>query len=38
MKIFNEIESEHNGVVKKILVQDGNPVEYGQALMIISTN
>jgi acetyl-CoA carboxylase biotin carboxyl carrier protein len=38
MKIFNEIESEHNGIVKKILVQDGNPVEFGQALMVISTH
>lgn len=35
MKIFNEIESEKSGVVKKILVSDGTPVEYGQALMII---
>ena len=36
MKIFNEIEAEHNGVIKKILVSDGTPVEYGQPLMIIS--
>jgi len=36
MKIFNEIESEHTGVVNKILVSDGTPVEYGQPLMIIS--
>lgn len=36
MKIFNEIESEHSGVIKKILVTDGTPVEYGQPLMIIS--
>tara|TARA_B100000941_G_C28496612_1_gene551403 strand:- start:387 stop:890 length:504 start_codon:yes stop_codon:yes gene_type:complete len=35
MKIFNEIESEKTGVVKKILVSDGTPVEYGQVLMII---
>ena len=35
MKIFNEIEAEHSGIVKKILVKDGTPVEYGQALMII---
>jgi acetyl-CoA carboxylase biotin carboxyl carrier protein len=36
MKIFNEIESEHTGVINKILVSDGTPVEYGQPLMIIS--
>lgn len=36
MKIFNEIESEHTGAIKKILVSDGTPVEYGQPLMIIS--
>ena len=36
MKIFNEIEAEHSGIVKKILVKDGTPVEYGQALMIIN--
>ena len=35
MKIFNEIEAEHSGVIKKILVSDGTPVEYGQPLMII---
>ncbi|MAJ43967.1 MAG: acetyl-CoA carboxylase, biotin carboxyl carrier protein [Candidatus Marinimicrobia bacterium] len=35
MKIFNEIEAEHSGVIKKILVDDGTPVEYGQPLMII---
>ena len=36
MKIFNEIEAEHSGIVKKILVKDGTPVEYGQSLMIIN--
>lgn len=32
MKLMNEIESDFDGVVKKILVQDGEPVEYGQPL------
>mgnify|MGYP001552238405 CR=1 FL=1 len=32
MKIMNEIESEHAGVVKEILAQDSQPVEYGQVL------
>ncbi len=32
MKILNEIESEVDGVVKQVLVENGQPVEYGQAL------
>jgi len=35
MKLMNEIESEVSGVVKKILVGNGEPVEYGQALFLI---
>ena len=35
MKIMNEIESEYSGEVKKILVEDGEPVEYDQPLFII---
>ena len=35
MKIMNEIESEYSGEVKKILVDDGEPVEYDQPLFII---
>ncbi len=38
MKIMNEIESEHAGVVKEILVEDAQPVEYGQALFRIDPN
>ena len=32
MKIMNEIESEHNGVIKKILVNNSDPVEFTQPL------
>ncbi len=32
MKILNEIESEIDGVVRQVLVENGQPVEYGQAL------
>lgn len=32
MKLMNEIESDVNGVVKEILVRDGEMVEYGQPL------
>jgi acetyl-CoA carboxylase biotin carboxyl carrier protein len=35
MKMMNEIESEIGGRVARILVKDGQPVEYGQPLMII---
>jgi acetyl-CoA carboxylase biotin carboxyl carrier protein len=35
MKILNEIESDKAGVVKKILCDNGQAVEYGQALVVI---
>jgi acetyl-CoA carboxylase biotin carboxyl carrier protein len=35
MKLMNEIEADKSGVVKSILVENGNPVEYGQPLFII---
>jgi acetyl-CoA carboxylase biotin carboxyl carrier protein len=38
MKIMNEIESEHSGIVREILVQDSQPVEYGQVLFKIDPN
>jgi acetyl-CoA carboxylase biotin carboxyl carrier protein len=38
MKIMNEIESEFEGVVKEVLVQDTQPVEYGQVLFRIDPN
>ena len=38
MKIFNTIESEFDGEIKEIFIQDGEPIEYGQALFSIDTN
>jgi acetyl-CoA carboxylase biotin carboxyl carrier protein len=38
MKIMNEIESEFDGVVKEVCVQDAHPVEYGQVLFRIDPN
>jgi len=38
MKIMNEIESEYTGVVKEVLAQDAQPVEYGQVLFRIDPN
>ena len=35
MKLLNEIESDANGTVKAILVENGQPVEYGQPLFLI---
>jgi len=35
MKIMNEIESEHDGKITKILVEDAQPVEFDQPLFII---
>jgi len=36
MKLMNEIEADKSGVVKAILVENGQPVEYGQPLIIIA--
>ncbi len=35
MKLMNEIESEFSGTIKAILVENGEPVEYGEPLFII---
>lgn len=35
MKLMNEIESEVSGKVVEVCVQDGQPVEYGQVLMLV---
>jgi len=35
MKILNQIEADKSGVIKQILVENAEPVEYGQPLFII---
>ena len=35
MKLLNEIEADKSGVIREILVQNGEPVEYGQPLFVI---
>ena len=35
MKLLNEIETDAAGVIKQILVENGQPVEFGQPLFII---
>jgi acetyl-CoA carboxylase biotin carboxyl carrier protein len=37
MKVMNEIRAEHKGRVVKILVENGEPVEYGEPLFLIAT-
>lgn len=36
MKLMNHIESDKDGVIKEILLKDGAPVEYGQALFVVA--
>ncbi len=36
MKMFNQIEAEYAGTIEAILVETGQPVEFGQALFIIN--
>ena len=35
MKTMNHVPSTHDGVVKEICVEDGQPVEYGQTIIIL---
>ncbi len=35
MKTMNHVPSSSDGIVKKILVDDGQPVEFGQTLIIL---
>jgi len=35
MKLMNEVKAEVRGTIRKILVENGQPVEYGQALFLV---
>ena len=35
MKTMNHVPSTQDGIVKKVVVEDGQPVEYGQTLVIL---
>jgi acetyl-CoA carboxylase biotin carboxyl carrier protein len=37
MKLMNEIEAEKSGIIRKILVRDAEPVEYGQPLFLVES-
>ncbi len=36
MKLMNEIETDADGIIKQILVENGQPVEYGEPLFVIA--
>ncbi|WP_277811179.1 acetyl-CoA carboxylase biotin carboxyl carrier protein [Chromohalobacter canadensis] len=36
MKMMNQIEADHDGVIEAIMVEDGEPVEFDQPMVIIS--
>ena len=36
MKVMNEIKAELKGTITKVLVEDGQPVQYGQPLFLVS--
>ncbi len=35
MKVMNEVKAEKSGIVKEILIENGQPVEYGQPLVVL---
>ena len=35
MKVMNEIKAEKSGVIKEILLENGQPVEFGQPLFVL---
>lgn len=35
MRMLNRVQTERSGVVDRLLVQDGQPVEYGQGLLVL---
>ncbi len=37
MKLMNEIEAEQGGIIRKILVEDSQPVEFGQPLFLVES-
>jgi acetyl-CoA carboxylase biotin carboxyl carrier protein len=37
MKLMNEIGSDFSGVIRRVLIENGQPVEYGQPLFLVET-
>jgi biotin carboxyl carrier protein len=38
MKVFSEIKAELSGTVERVLIQNGKPVQYGQAMFLVRPN
>lgn len=38
MKVFNQIPADVSGTIAKVLMKDGDPVQYGQALFLVKPN
>jgi acetyl-CoA carboxylase biotin carboxyl carrier protein len=37
MKVMNEIGSDYSGVIRQVLIENSQPVEYGQPLFLVET-
>ncbi len=37
MKLMNEIEADRSGIIRKVLVEDSQPVEFGQPLFLVES-
>jgi acetyl-CoA carboxylase biotin carboxyl carrier protein len=37
MKLMNEVGAEFSGIVREVLVENGQPIEFGQALFLVET-
>ena len=35
MKVMNEVKAEKSGVIKEILIENGQPVEFGQPMFVL---
>jgi acetyl-CoA carboxylase biotin carboxyl carrier protein len=35
MKVMNEIKAEVSGTIRKVLIEDASPVQYGQPLFLV---
>ena len=38
MKLMHSVPAEHTGVITHVLVRDGEPVEFGQPLIVVDPN
>jgi acetyl-CoA carboxylase biotin carboxyl carrier protein len=38
MKVFNEVQAEMSGVIERVLIDNGQPVEFGQKLYLVRPN